>query len=126
MAPSTSGNRSSKNKQPRKQKKRTDDGPEPSASPDMPSGSTISSESDEPSKPVKKRRLCQKKPWSEAQKKAVLAFFRAKICLLQVPRMDECEECLAKNADILNGRTWRNIKDFVRNKIELNKKKMSR
>lgn len=66
-----------------------------------------------------KKRPC---PWSLEEKNAVLRHFTSHISLAKIPKKDEAEECLKKEK-MLQERTWRNIKDFVRNTITSRKKK---
>lgn len=65
-----------------------------------------------------------RKPWSTAEKEAVLSFFRAAILQGTVPGKKQCETCLS-NSHVLQetGRDWKNIKYFVYNVISSHKKK---
>lgn len=56
------------------------------------------------------------KPWSEEEKTAVLRHFRSHISLAKIPKKEESEKCLKKEP-CLRTRTWKNVKDFVRNRI---------
>ncbi|KAJ8023168.1 N-lysine methyltransferase KMT5A-B [Holothuria leucospilota] len=66
-----------------------------------------------------------KRVWSESEKAAVLRHFSNHIHLHKLPRKEAIEKCLAQEP-CLRRRTWKNIKDFVRNKITSNARKTER
>ena len=68
------------------------------------------------------KRKLQKKPWSEAEKTVVLKYFENDILMNKLPGKRNIEECMRQNP-ILQKRTWKNIKDCVRNRIQSKKGK---
>lgn len=62
------------------------------------------------------------RPWSEMEKTAVLRHFRSHIVLAKIPKKEESEKCIKKEP-CLSTRTWKNVKDFVRNRIISTKNK---
>lgn len=65
----------------------------------------------------------KKTPWKDNERAAVLTFFNSHIITGKIPVKREVDACIAKNA-CLRKRPWRNIKDFVRNKIKSKSKKL--
>lgn len=57
-----------------------------------------------------------KRGWSELEKAAVMRYFDMHVHLGKLPVKKDIINCLEREA-VLRSRTWRNIKDFVRNKI---------
>jgi len=65
--------------------------------------------------PVKKRRQpANKKRWSDEESEAVRKSFAKYFIIGQLPGKLEIEELIRHNP-CLSSRTWRNVKDFVRN-----------
>ena len=69
---------------------------------------------------VKKKTI--KRPWSEVEKSIVLEYFQQSILRNDVPGKREIEKCM-KLHPVLQSRTWRNIKDCVRNRVTSRKGK---
>ena len=67
------------------------------------------------------RKNVTKKPWSTPEQSAVLHHFDSFIRMGKVPRKQEVDEVIKKEP-ILQERSWKNIKDFVYNKIKKNHK----
>jgi len=63
---------------------------------------------------VKKRRLPCRKPWSSEEKSAVQSCLGKFFFLKRLPGKKDIDECLAKYP-VLSSRSWRNVKDFLRN-----------
>ncbi|XP_017546233.1 uncharacterized protein LOC108423451 isoform X1 [Pygocentrus nattereri] len=61
------------------------------------------------------RRQCIKKPWTIAERAAVMKHFKNHIYLGKLASVPECQRCLVLEQPVLSRRTTRNIKDFVRN-----------
>ena len=64
-----------------------------------------------------------KRPWSEEEKAAVLDCFGHHILQGKIPGKKDIEDCM-KKYPFLQKRTWKNIKDFVRNQIASKKTKL--
>ena len=56
-------------------------------------------------------------PWSQDDKKAALSYFANNIKKSKLPGKQECMNCMQKFPNRFSGRTWKNLKDFVRNTI---------
>ncbi|XP_073805417.1 uncharacterized protein si:ch211-235f1.3 isoform X3 [Danio rerio] len=69
------------------------------------------------------RQNVQKRPWSDAEKKAVWRQLGTCITLLKVPGKDKCLKCLEKEP-VLHTRGWRDVKNHVHNTIQSKKKKL--
>lgn len=54
--------------------------------------------------------------WTKEEKRCVETAFRKHLAVKRLPGKRECEQLLETN-DVLRKRTWRMVKDFVRNKI---------
>ncbi|KAL6477443.1 hypothetical protein MHYP_G00132780 [Metynnis hypsauchen] len=61
------------------------------------------------------RRTSIKKPWTIAERAAVMKHFKHYIYLGKLPSVPDCQRCLMLEQPVLSRRTTRNIKDFVRN-----------
>ncbi|XP_036449709.1 uncharacterized protein LOC118823944 isoform X2 [Colossoma macropomum] len=61
------------------------------------------------------RRKCIKKPWTIAEKAAVMKHFKKHIYHGKLASVPECQRCLMLEQPVLSRRTTQNIKDFVRN-----------
>ena len=66
----------------------------------------------------------KKQPWTEGEKAAVLRHFESHIIFGRIPKKDEIGKCLTREPS-LEHRTWKNVKDFVRNKITTRQNKTS-
>lgn len=75
--------------------------------------------SDETRRTSKKTQKTQKRAWSFEEEGAVRRHLGRYITMGTFPGKNEIEICM-KNETVLNRRTWRNIKDFIRNKITAN------
>ncbi len=62
------------------------------------------------------RKKYQKRPWSAKEKAAVGRQLHCFIEQGKLPGKADCEKAI-KNEDILNDRTWLNVKDFIRNQL---------
>ena len=62
--------------------------------------------------PIKKR--SRRRPWSAAERNAIVRHFHTCSVLKRVPGKNEIEQAIASDP-VLKNRTWRNIKDCVRN-----------
>ena len=67
--------------------------------------------------------LVRKRPWSKEEKEAVLRHLRRFILDSRLPGKEAIELCKEKEQHILDGRSWRNIKDFCRNAVLASRKK---
>ncbi|XP_029296356.1 uncharacterized protein LOC115013928 [Cottoperca gobio] len=70
-----------------------------------------------PIKPGKKGSNQGKHKWEEAE---VLAVERHMMCLIQghkVPQKNDCIQCLEAEPEALRTRSWKGVKDYVRNRI---------
>ena len=65
---------------------------------------------------VNKRGRMRYKPWSSTEVELVLSRFHRHLVEESLPGKHECEE-LIRQAPVLNGRSWQNLKDFVRNHL---------
>lgn len=63
-----------------------------------------------------------KRLWTEGEKAAVLQYFGCHIAQGKLPGKKEVDECKKSNF-VLDRRTWKNVKDYVRNRIATNKTK---
>ena len=68
-------------------------------------------------------RKLEKRPWTEEEKRVVFEFFEDNIIRCKLPGKRDIDECLRKN-EVLQTRSWRNIKDCIRNKIVSKKGKL--
>jgi len=55
-----------------------------------------------------------KRPWTSTEKKAITSYFMTHIRLSKAPKKSECDSCRAQYP-VLSNRSWKNIKDCVRN-----------
>lgn len=62
----------------------------------------------------KRRRDVKKIPWSDEEREAVLRHFQKHLLLKVVPNKKDCDKCLSAEP-VLAKRSWKNLKDFVRN-----------
>lgn len=69
-----------------------------------------------PTKRQKSHKTTKKRTWTEGEKYAVQKHFGRMIILKRLPGKSEIETCLGAEPE-LRGRTCKNVKDFVRNKI---------
>jgi hypothetical protein len=58
----------------------------------------------------------KRQPWKTKEKQDVLRFFKHNIEEKQFPKKDECDRFLELHQE-MKDRSWRNVKDFVRNHI---------
>lgn len=85
----------------------------------FPSGSEYNpdSDSDSDSQIVDKfRREFKPRKWTEEERKAVMCTLGQFLSLCTLPSKRDIEKAMAQRPT-LKSRTWRNIKDFVRNEI---------
>ncbi|XP_023312184.1 uncharacterized protein LOC111692412 [Anoplophora glabripennis] len=54
-------------------------------------------------------------PWTEAQKKIVLHYFKENIKAHKPPKRSECEDLKKKHQDLLKNKDWQKIKVFIQN-----------
>ena len=66
-----------------------------------------------------------KTPWTDEEASVVLRFFASDIRKLKVPGKAACSKCINENG-VLGARTWKIVKDFVRNHITKVKKLQSK
>lgn len=73
--------------------------------------------------PRKRRRKqpVHKRSWTENEKTAVMKHFQRDIMLKRLPGKEVIEKCIQQEED-LQRRTWKNIKDYVRNQFGKHKK----
>ncbi|XP_044752036.1 uncharacterized protein LOC123311961 [Coccinella septempunctata] len=57
-------------------------------------------------------------PWTTAEKKVVLEYFKNHIRNERPPKRGECEDLISKNKEILKNRNWLKIKVFVQNQYK--------
>ncbi|XP_072178107.1 uncharacterized protein [Diadema setosum] len=69
---------------------------------------------------TRNRNIKKWKQWSPGEKAAVQRHFHQLILTNTLPRKSQIEQCL-KEEPILRERTWRNIKDYIRNSFKQNK-----
>jgi hypothetical protein len=62
--------------------------------------------------------------WSKAEQEAVERQMGVFLRAFKLPGMQDCTSCLSKET-ILVGRSWRNVKDYVRNRIVALQRKAS-
>ena len=53
--------------------------------------------------------------WTTPERKLVMNCFDDHINNGELPKKKECEEFINSNSKIMGKRTWKNVKDFVRN-----------
>lgn len=56
-----------------------------------------------------------RRKWSESEQNAVIKHLEKFILTRRLPGKSDVEKCL-KAEPVLNGRTWRNVRDFCRNR----------
>ncbi|KAJ8927546.1 hypothetical protein NQ314_019975 [Rhamnusium bicolor] len=59
------------------------------------------------------KKVTSKRPWSAEEKKCVMHFFRSNIKNNIVPNKKQAEECLENHKDVLQYRSWKDIKYCV-------------
>ncbi|KAJ8021969.1 Hematopoietic prostaglandin D synthase [Holothuria leucospilota] len=64
---------------------------------------------------LKRRVKVRRKPWTEEEVAVVKAAFQKEILLHRLPGKADIEKVLKRNS-CLKGRSWRNVKDFIRNR----------
>ena len=64
-----------------------------------------------PAKPGKVKKV----PWTVKEKKFILENFHNFITGDRLPGILECQQLISRSAGLLARRTWRNVKDWVRN-----------
>ena len=64
-----------------------------------------------------RRRTCRRQLWGDEEKRTVLLYFGTHIGLKKVPGKAEITRMLEKEP-LLGTRSWRNVKDFIRNRIK--------
>jgi hypothetical protein len=62
----------------------------------------------------KKRRKIERKPWNDAEKMAVQESFGRFFYTKDLPGKNDINLRIASHA-CLSGRSWRNVKDYIRN-----------
>ena len=72
-----------------------------------------------------KLRRIVKRPWSPNEVNAVMKHFRVHISKGHLATKAECEQCKTAEDPVLRERTAQNIRDFVRNRGLMLKKKSS-
>ncbi|XP_049319649.1 uncharacterized protein si:ch211-266o15.1 isoform X3 [Astyanax mexicanus] len=65
----------------------------------------------------------KRKGWSLEEQRAVKKHMGKYISLQKVPGKDDCSLCLSAEPDALKSRTWRDIKNYVHNTIQSNKRR---
>jgi len=63
---------------------------------------------------IKKKRSIKKIPWTANEVKAVRSSLDKYFYVKQLPGKAEIEQCMAKHS-VLSSRTWKTVKDFIRN-----------
>ncbi|XP_056095128.1 uncharacterized protein LOC130073635 isoform X2 [Rhinichthys klamathensis goyatoka] len=86
--------------------------------------SQMNQDETENSRETKLRRIV-KRPWSPNEVNAVMKHFRVHISKGHLATKAECEQCKAAEDPLLRERTAQNIRDFVRNRGLMLKKKSS-
>ena len=76
-----------------------------------------------PALPKQKNKLWRR--WTTLEIEAVMKHLGHRVSTFTLPKKEEIDEAL-KEEPCLGRRTWRNVKDYVRNQIELKKTHMSR
>nr|XP_022308439.1 uncharacterized protein LOC111114442 [Crassostrea virginica] len=66
--------------------------------------------------------LGKRKPWTEPEKETVAKHFQKYILLKKLPGKREIQKCLDAEL-VLRKRTWRNVKDYIRNTITATERK---
>lgn len=72
-----------------------------------------------------KSRKTVKRPWSPNEVNAVMKHFKVHISKGHLATKTECEQCKTAEDPVLRERTVQNIRDFVRNRGLMLKKKCS-
>ena len=82
-----------------------------------------------PKKKVQKKKVPQasakpqvKRAWSTQERVAVETHLKKFIIQGVLPGKKNIEKCIEMEQEILKNRTWRNVKDYCRNKINKNQK----
>ncbi|XP_061074219.1 uncharacterized protein LOC133108596 [Conger conger] len=65
----------------------------------------------------------KKKPWSDAEQTAVKSGLCRFIAQRKVPGKEDCEACLRAKPGILRNRSWKDVKYYVYNTIQSNRKR---
>lgn len=61
-------------------------------------------------------------PWTEKEKETVIKQFQKYLLLKKLPGKREIQNCIDTEI-VLSRRTWRNVKDFIRNTITTTERK---
>lgn len=83
----------------------------------MKNGPTRHSDEEEWTGPIKKRARLSRKPWNKDEENAVKTHFRANFVMNKLPGKAEIEQAIAEKP-ALKHRSWKNIKDYIRNKLK--------
>ncbi|XP_076843861.1 uncharacterized protein LOC143488824 isoform X1 [Brachyhypopomus gauderio] len=67
----------------------------------------------------------KRKKWGEEEQQAVRKQMGKYISLRTVPGKRDCLECIRKEPDALRSRTWKDIKNYIHNTIQSNKRRMT-
>ena len=65
----------------------------------------------------KPRRAFQKKKWNHREKEVVRHHFKGNLTSRVLPTKEQIDSVLSQYPNVFERRSWRNIKDFVRNQI---------
>jgi len=60
------------------------------------------------------RRTAIRRPWADEERDAVHSYFARHFAERTLPGKNDIEQCISTH-DCLANRSWRNIKDFIRN-----------
>jgi hypothetical protein len=71
---------------------------------------------------LKKRKGTIPKQWTTDEKKIVHEYFSEHIKINRLPKKGECVDFLERNKEIIKGRQWSTVKDYVRNYLDKKKR----
>lgn len=60
--------------------------------------------------------LLGRQKWLEEEQKAVEHHLKVHLKLRKTPGKNACDDCLKQAGDVLNGRSWKDVKYYVYNK----------
>lgn len=66
--------------------------------------------------------LGKRVPWTEKEKETVIKQFQKYLLLKKLPGKRDIQNCIDTEI-VLSRRTWRNVKDFIRNTITTTERK---
>ncbi len=72
-----------------------------------------------------RKKTSTRRNWTKVEDTAIKRFFRLNLITGKLPGLQQCQEALCTEP-VFKGRTWRNLKDKVRNTIDKTKPKLTR